>query len=913
MRAPRCFHLISLFGAILSLALLFASAGCSGVASSSTSTKTLTAISVSPSSANLDASATEQFNATATYSDNSTANVNSTATWAVAAASVASVNTTGLVTAKAAGSTSVSASLNGMSGSATLTVTKTLTSVTVSPATSTIIVGATQQFTATANYNDGSTADVTTSSAWSVSSSSATINSSSGLATGASTGTATVTANYSGLTGSATLTVNPVPVTSLALSPASATITVGNTQQFVATATYANGTTANVSSNATWSLSSASATITSAGLATGVSPGTATVTAIYSGFTATAALTVNSLPVASISVSPTSASLTVGGTQQFTATATYTNGTTGNVTSYATWSSSTPGVVSVNSSGFCVAVAAGTTSVTASYGGFTGSATVNVSSSTAPGANIPMFHVDQNRSGLNPNESILAPSNIAPSSFGKLFSYLVDGYVYGQPLLVSNVTLSNGTTHNVLFAATENDSVYAFDADSNTGANANPLWQVSLLQAGETPLTTGPIQPVEGITSTPAIDLSTNTMYVVSTETSSATGGTFRLNALNITNGQQMPGSPIQITAQVAGTNDTTLGTDCLQRAALLVLPGSPDSIFIGFGSCHSGWLLAYTYDGATFVQSGVFNMSPNLLGEGTYASAGGVWMGGGGPVSDGNFIYVTTGNGPWDGQTAFSDSVLKFTPALQLQDYFTPFVYAYMDCADADLASGGLLLIPNTTQLVAGGKTGKIYLVNSDDLGQMQNNDAGATQTLWFESDLLAPYEATCTGTTESGSAYVNSYEIFGTAAYFDGSVYLGITPTASLNVANGAVRQFPYSGTLAYGGYTQPNILESSYGTTPFISANGSSNGVLWMIDHGQPLQSAGTQSDATLRAYNPNNLGAGELYDSNMNSGDAPGYGIKFTAPIAANGKVYISTGHDPVTATNPQGELDVYGLK
>jgi hypothetical protein len=567
--------------------------------------------------------------------------------------------------------------------------------------------------------------------------------------------------------------------------------------------------------------------------------------------------------------------------------------------------------VNVNSSGFCVAVGAGTTGVTAAFGGFTSSATVDVTNSTATGANIPMFHVDENRSGVNPNEAILTPVNVSPSNFGKLFSQLVDGYVYGQPLLVSNLTI-NGATHNVLFAATENDSVYAFDADSNTGSNANPLWQVSLLQSGETPLTDGPILPVEGITSTPAIDLTTNTMYVVSTQTSAAAGGSFRLNALNIATGQQLPGSPIQITAQVAGTNATTLTTSCLQRAALLVLPGPPASVFFGFGSCHSGWLLAYTYDGTSFTQTGVFNSSPNLVGEGTYASAGGVWMGGGGPVSDGNYVYVTTGNGPWDGQTAFGDSVLKFTQTLQLEDYFTPYVYAYMDCADADLASGGLLLIPNTTELVAGGKTGKIYLVNTGDLGQEQNNDTGATETLWFESDLLAPYEESCTGTTESGSAYINEYEIFGTSAYFNGSVYLGITPTAS-STANGAVRQFPYSGTLSYGGYTQPNILESSYGTTPFISANGTSNGILWMIDHGQPLQSGSTQTDATLRAYNPNNLGAGELYDSNINSGDAPGYGIKFSAPIVANGKVYISTGHDPVTATNPEGELDVYGLK
>ncbi len=799
--------------------------------------------------------------------------------------------------------------------------TKTLTAVTVSPATASILMGATQQFTATAKYSDGSTANVSSTVTWSVGSSSIATIKASGLLTAVASGSTSVTASLSGMTGSASLDVETVTVTktlqSISVTPATASVNIGASQQFTATGTYSDGSTGTVA--VTWSTSSAStATITASGLATGVIAGSVTVTATSGSVSGTAKLTVNAEVVTAIAVTPASVALTVGGAEQFTATATYQNGTSGNVTSSATWTSTNSSVVTVNL-GFAIAVGTGTAGVTASLGGFNSSATVTVSQSTSTAVNIPMYHVDQNRSGANLNETVLTPANVTPSSFGKLFSYLVDGYVYGQPLLVSNLTIG-GTTHNVLFAATENDSVYAFDADSNTTNGGNPLWQVSLLQSGETPLTTAPIQPVTGVTSTPAIDTTTNTMYVVSTQTSAAAGGTFRLNALDITTGLQKPGSPITLQASVSGTNDTTLTTSCLQRAALLVLPGSPASVFIGFGSCHSGWLLAYTYDGTTFTQSGVFNSSPNLQGEGAYASAGGVWMGGGGPVSDGNYVYVTTGNGPWDGETAFGDSVLKFTQTLQMEDYFTPFVYPYMDCADADLAAGGLLLIPGTTELVSGGKTGKIYVTNTGDLGQEQNNDTGATQTLWFESDLNPPYESNyCTGSgpnPESGTAEINSYEIFGTAAYFNGSVYLGITPTASLT-ANGAVRQFPYSGTLSYGSYTQPNILEGSYGTTAFISASGTSNGVLWMIDHGDPLQNGAsgspTPTSAILRAYNANNLNAPELYDSSINSGDAPGYGIKFTAPIVANGKAYISTAHDLTSVTNPQGELDVYGLK
>jgi hypothetical protein len=155
-----------------------------------------------------------------------------------------------------------------------------------------------------------------------------------------------------------------------------------------------------------------------------------------------------------------------------------------------------------------------------------------------------------------------------------------------------------------------------------------------------------------------------------------------------------------------------------------------------------------------------------------------------------------------------------------------------------------------------------------------------------------------------------VNSYEIFGTAAYFNGSVYLGITPTSS--TAPAGIRQFTYTnGLLTQGAYTSPWVQENTRGTTPFISANGASNGILWMIDTGQPLQSPNGATTATLRAYDAVNL-SNEIYNSSTNSGDAPGYGIKFSSPVVANGKVYISTGHDPLSTSNPHGEIDVYGL-
>jgi hypothetical protein len=525
-----------------------------------------------------------------------------------------------------------------------------------------------------------------------------------------------------------------------------------------------------------------------------------------------------------------------------------------------------------------------------------------------PATDVPTWHFDNARSGLNATETALTPQTVSPQTFGKLFSYNVDGYVYAQPLVVGGLTV-NGATHNVVFVVTENDSVYAFDAD--TYGSGTPLWQVSLLKTGETPLTNGPIQPVEGVTSTPVIDVTSKTMYVVSMQTSGGTG-TFRLHALNITTGAEMSGSPVEVQASVPGTNQDSqdgivyLTTACLQRAALLLANGS---IFMGFGSCHSGWLLSY--DENTLAQTGVFNMSPNLNGEGPYASAGGVWMGGGGPVADGSGnIYITTGNGPYDGQTAFGESVMKFDSQLHLLDHFTPYDYEYMDCADADLAAGGLLLIPGSTEALAGGKTGKLYLVNTTDLGGEQPQDAGATQTLWFEPDLSPPYSHTCVDPQgNKWTTDINSYEIFGTAAYFNGTAYLGITPT--LSSVPGPLRAFTYNGQLTAGSYTSDNILEGSYGTTPFISADGGTGGVVWMIDHGNPLQQSGTPTIAVLRAYDSGSLT--EIYNSDDNASDAPGYGIKFTSPIVTNGKVYIGTGYDPLGGPNPQGELDVYGLK
>ena len=548
--------------------------------------------------------------------------------------------------------------------------------------------------------------------------------------------------------------------------------------------------------------------------------------------------------------------------------------------------------------------------------GGTAYTTINltVTSGTPPpppsgGVNITTWHVDNHRSGLNKKETSLSLANVNAKTFGKLFSYSLDGYAYGEPLVMSGVTIK-GAKHNVVYVATEHDSVYAFDANSY-GSGA-PLWHTSLLKSGEAPVK-GTIKPWQGVTSTPVIDAATNTIYVVSEQTPSSAGSPFRLNALDITTGAQKFGGPVAIHASVPGKNSTnvngvvSLPASCIQRSALLLANGN---VYMGFGSCHEGWLLAY--NAKTLAQVGKFSISPNLNGEGPYASAGGVWMGSGGPVADsaGN-VYVSTGNGPWDGKTAFSDSILKFSPTLKLEDYFTPNNYAYLNCNDGDLAAGGVMLIPGSTTIIGGGKRGKMYLVNTANMGKEQANDAGAMQALFWEPDLSAPYTSSCTDASGTHTSQSSSYEIYGTSAYFNGSVYLGATPLTPTTPAG--VREFIYTGSrLTYGAETKPSIHENSRGTTPFISADGNANGILWMVDNGLPLQLNSSPTRAILRAYDANDLGT-ELYSSSQNSADVPGYGIRFGSPVVADGRVFFSTGHDLPTVANPKGELNVYGLK
>src|SRR5436305_1976195 len=241
--------------------------------------------------------------------------------------------------------------------------------------------------------------------------------------------------------------------------------------------------------------------------------------------------------------------------------------------------------------------------------------------------NIPTWHMDNGRSGLNSNETQLTPANVNVSSFSKLFSYPVDGYAYAQPLYISNLRI-NGSSHNVVFVATEMASVYAFDAD-NFG-DGSPLWKTSLLQPGDVPQPGGNPQPAQGLTSTPVIDTGSNVMYLVSAQKSSSGAFSFRLHALDITTGLERANSPVTIHASVPGTNSEavngmiTLNNGCLQRAALLLSRGT---LYIGFSACPTGWLLSY--DAASLTQMAVRDMIPDVDGCGQFGGAGVIWLGG--------------------------------------------------------------------------------------------------------------------------------------------------------------------------------------------------------------------------------------------------------------------------------------------
>jgi len=507
---------------------------------------------------------------------------------------------------------------------------------------------------------------------------------------------------------------------------------------------------------------------------------------------------------------------------------------------------------------------------------------------------------DIGRTGQNLNETILNTTDVNATQFGKLFSQPVDGYVYAQPLYLPNVTVG-GQSHNVVFVATENDSVYAFDADNNGGSNASPLWFASLLTpaygaaAGATTVPSGDvgtdIQPQIGITGTPVIDPTTGTLYVVS---ATVEGSTFvqRLHALDVRTGLEKFGGPVTITASVPGTGngsiDGVLSFDPEwenQRPGLLLLNGI---VYIGYASHGDngpwhGWILSY--NAATLQQTGVFCASHDGVG-------GGLWMSGAGLAADVvdpvnhpfGRIFTATGNGdytassPYTNNMDFGDSILNLdltNGSPTVTDEFTPFNQAQLDAFDSDVASGGVTVLPTQTTgvnphlLVQTGKSGTLYLLNRENLGGYNTSGDVVLQSLPDE---------------------VGSEGAWSSAAYWNGTVYYwGVIDT---------LKAFPLVNGLLT---TPPAVSSETYGypgANPVISANGNAQGIVWTIESDAYSNSG----PAVLQAHNASNVGT-TLYSSNTNlTRDNPGPAVKFTVPTVVNGKVYVGT----------ETEISVFGL-
>jgi len=567
------------------------------------------------------------------------------------------------------------------------------------------------------------------------------------------------------------------------------------------------------------------------------------------------------------------------------------------------------------------------------------SATTRIGVTDLPG--VFAFHNNDARDGVNSREFALAPGTLTANSFGKLFSCVVDGAPYAQPLWMPNLVI-NGARRNVVFVATARNGLFAFDADK---APCELLWSADLIDAahggaeGETSVPAGlssatpsplvgigdgSMAPEVGITGTPVIDPVAKTLYVVTKSVIVPedprlvilTQYLQRLHAIDLTTGAERPGSPVLIDATYPdgpdGADVAFNSRTAFQRAGLAMSRGV---VYLTFASHEDvgpyyGWVLGYTYDGAQFSQSSVLNLSPDT-------GFAGIWMGGGAPSidSEGN-LFVTTGNGVFNATDSpprnrdFGDSLVKLTPAgnaaraseaLNVAQYFTPSDHESLLRGDLDFSAGGATVLAEYSGespsqaarfIVAVGKDGRIFILNRDNLGGL--GDEKAWQVI------------------ETGSAN------FSTAAYWNDTLYLiqanSLPASYSLRRADGSV------GFVLRKTASTPASRFPFPGATPSISANGRKHGILWAIESNSACtvpRPGRNCARAVLRAYNTVTMS--EIWNSEQakDGADRAGNAVKFTVPTVANGKVYVGTrGNNtggPYGSSSISGQLDVYGLK
>jgi hypothetical protein len=482
---------------------------------------------------------------------------------------------------------------------------------------------------------------------------------------------------------------------------------------------------------------------------------------------------------------------------------------------------------------------------------------------------VTTWHYDNLRTGVNSEEPILNLSNVKSSTFGKLYTLPVDGAIVGGVLYLGNISLPGKGNHNVIYAATMHDSVYAFDADSNSGSDAAPLWKTTLLPPHATPMPID-LQKCQaltqwtevGVVSTPVIDPSRGILYVVAKSYEDG-APVFRLHALNVASGAEMLGGPVEIAASstLNGQTDTFSALAETNRPALLLTNGH---LYLAFGSngCNAygaqGWVLSY--DASTLAQEGVFNTEP---GRGLAS----IWQKGAGLSSDGaSNVYAETGEGNFTPGTNFGSSVLKLSQSnatLQLADWFTPYNQYYLSQNDLDLNDAVLLLPdqpgPHPHLAIAAGKEGTLYLLDRDSMGHF------------------------CSTCTSRNTQIVQEFPIgpsTGSLVYWNSTVYSSGngSPIMAWSLKNGVLSKQPIAQTATVAG-----------GHSPIITVNGTSDAILWQINGSE------------LTAYNAITLA--QLYKSSQAQGrdDLPP-SPHFAQLMIANGKLYIGTNNS----------IAVYGL-
>lgn len=536
-------------------------------------------------------------------------------------------------------------------------------------------------------------------------------------------------------------------------------------------------------------------------------------------------------------------------------------------------------------------------------------------------AGVYTYHNDLSRAGANDHEYALTPSKVNTSSFGKLFSCSADGAIYTQPLWVANLKV-NGATHNVVIVGTAHDSLFAFDADASP---CTRLWTASLIDSahgatgGETPVSStlvgkgdGDVTPEIGIIGTPVIDATRGILYVVSKSTNaSATQYYQRLHAIDLTTGAEKAGSPVTITASYPGSGDggssvTFNARTANQRAGLALSNGV---VYVSWGSHEDGppyygWIVGYTYNGSSFSRSYVVNMAPNT-------QESGVWMSGAAPAVDSsNRVYVITGNGDFDASNStapnndYGDSLVELSSSLQVLQYFTPSDQQFNNVNNNDFGAGGAAVLgdlppssPITHLAIAGGKDGSLYVLNRDSLGGLGDSNAWQQISVGVEGDING----------------ANPGVIYSVPALWNNYLYIagvgGPLKTYRLDPTT-AKFTFQSSGTAPAGGFAFP-------GSTPSVSSQGTTNGIVWALDNSQFCTPASPGcGPAVLHAYDASNV-ATELWNSAKVASDAAGNAVKFVVPTVANGRVYVATrGNNKggtYGSTSISGELDVYGLK